>query len=204
MWRTSRLACSTSSPPAQRAEQVIQRNRQLFRLHTVQTTPLDLNGVIREAALVSGNRLTENQVTLNLQLADDLPTVNGDRIELQQVLLNLVANAIDAMEDVEEGSRRLQISSALADDQSVKVTVADNGVGLDGVDMRQLFTLSYTTKAAGTGVGLSISRSIVEAHGGQLWAEPNPERGATFCFSLPVASVVTASANVVASSGRSS
>ena len=186
---------------SQRAEQVIQRNRQLFRLHTVQTTPLDLNGVIREAALVSGNRLTENQVTLNMQLADDLPTVNGDRIELQQVLLNLVGNAIDALEDVEEGSRRLQISSALADDQSVKVTVADNGVGLDGVDMRQLFTLSYTTKAAGTGVGLSISRSIVEAHGGQLWAEPNPERGATFCFSLPVASVVTASANVVASSG---
>ena len=140
-------------------------------------------------------------MTLDLRLTDGLPTVNGDRIELQQVLLNLVANAIDAMEGVEEGARRLQITSALADDQSVKVTVADNGVGLEDVDMRRLFTLSYTTKAAGTGVGLSICRSIVEAHGGELWAEQNPERGATFCFSLPVASSVTESSNVVASSG---
>jgi PAS domain S-box-containing protein len=185
---------------SQRAEQVIHRNRQLFRLHTVQTTLLDLNGVIREAVLLSGSRLTENEVTLDMRLAADLPVVNGDRIELQQVLLNLVANAIDAMESVEGGSRRLRISSALADDQSVKVTVADNGVGLEDVDMRRLFTLSYTTKAAGTGVGLSISRSIVEAHGGQLWAEQNPERGATFCFSLPVPAPVTASSNIVASS----
>jgi PAS domain S-box-containing protein len=184
----------------QRAEQVIQRNRQLFRLHTVQAALLDLNGVIREAVLLSGNRLTENTVMLDMRLAEDLPDVSGDRIELQQVLLNLVANAIDAMEVVEEGSRRLQISSALTDRQSVKVTVADNGVGLEGVDMRQLFTLSYTTKAAGTGVGLSISRSIVEAHGGQLWAEPNPDRGATFCFSIPAALPVTASSNIVASS----
>jgi PAS domain S-box-containing protein len=186
----------------QRAEQVIQRNRQLFRLHTVQTAVLDLNGVIRDAVLLSGTRVTENGVTLDLRLTDGLPTVNGDRIELQQVLLNLVANAIDAMEGVEEGSRRLRISSTLADDQSVKVTVADNGVGLEGVDMRQLFTLSYTTKAAGTGVGLSISRSIVEAHGGQLWAEQNPERGATFCFSLPVPA--TASSTAVASLDSSS
>jgi PAS domain S-box-containing protein len=177
---------------SQRAEQVIQRNRELFRLHTVQTASLDLNGVIRDAVLLSGNRLTENGVTVHMRLADELVTVSGDRIELQQVLLNLLGNAIDAMEGVEEGARRLQISSVLVGDQSVKVTVADNGVGLAGVDMRQLFTLSYTTKPAGTGVGLSISRSIVEAHGGQLWAEPNPERGATFCFSLPIAAPLPA------------
>ena len=178
----------------QRAEQVIQRNRELFRLHTVQTMLLDLNSIIREATLLSGTLLTESGVTLDLRLTEDLPPVNGDRIELQQVLLNLVANAIDAMASVDAGSRRLQISSAVADEQSVRVTVADNGVGLEDVDMRRLFTLSYTTKPAGTGVGLSISRSIVEAHGGQLWAERNPAGGATFCFSLPVPAVAGRSA----------
>ncbi len=121
-----------------------------------------------------------------------LPAVNGDRLELQQVLLNLIANSIDAMESVDPGSRLIEVSSSLAPEGIVKVSVSDRGIGLDGVDMQKMFSLSYTTKATGSGVGLSISRSIVEAHGGKLWAERNAGRGATFCFTVPIHSTVVA------------
>jgi PAS domain S-box-containing protein len=170
---------------SQRAEQVIQRNRELFRHHTVQALPLHINAVIREAVVLTANRLKNGQVTLTTTLADGLPTIRGDRIELEQVLLNLIANSVDALERVEAVVRRIHISSSLDGDQSVKVAVTDNGVGLVDVDVQRMFTLSYTTKATGTGVGLSISRSIVEAHGGRLWAEDNPQGGATFAFTLP-------------------
>jgi signal transduction histidine kinase len=125
-------------------------------------------------------------------LGDDLPAVFGDRIELQQVLLNLIANSIDAMESVAPESRRIEISSSPTTEQFIQVTVTDQGMGLDGVDVERMFTLSYTTKDAGTGVGLSVSRSIVEAHGGKLWAERHQGRGATFCFTIPVYSSVVA------------
>ena len=169
----------------QRAEEVIQRNRELFRSHSVQTTALDINRVIEETVVLAGRRLLDNHVTLVTTLGEDLPPINGDRIELQQVLLNLFANAIDAMERVEPDVRRVQVSSSPID-HAVKISVTDNGVGLGDVDVERMFSLSYTTKVNGTGVGLSISRSIIEAHGGRLWAEPNPGPGATFCFTLPV------------------
>ena len=108
------------------------------------------------------------------------------------MLLNLISNAIDAMETVAPESRRIDISSSCAGDQFVQVRVTDQGKGLEGVDVDRMFTLSYTTKDAGTGVGLSVSRSIVEAHGGKLWAEQNAGRGATFCFTVPVRSSVVA------------
>jgi signal transduction histidine kinase len=111
--------------------------------------------------------------------------VAGDRIELQQVLLNLLANAVDAMKPLAGGTRVLRISSMLTDADGVTVTVSDNGVGFNGADLRQIFELAYTTKANGTGVGLAISRAIVDAHGGRLWAEPNAGAGATFTFTLP-------------------
>src|SRR4029079_2796243 len=117
-------------------------------------------------------------------LGADVPLVNGDRIELVQVLLNLVANAIDAMERVDRTARRMTVTTSMRDAGTVHVAVSDRGIGLAGVDVEKMFTLSYTTKATGMGVGLSISRSIVEAHGGRLWAEQNPEGGATFTFSL--------------------
>ena len=175
-----------------RAKEVIQRNRELFGHHKVQTAPLDINGVIREAVVLAGTQLTEAHVTVDTALADGLPIIRGDRIELQQVLLNLLVNAIEAMERVEVEARFIEISSSLADDQSVRVTVTDNGVGLGSVDVQRMFSLSYTTKPGGTGVGLSISRSIVEAHGGRLWAEPDHGRGATFCFTVPVHPTVVA------------
>ena len=169
-----------------RAEAVIRRNRELFRHHRVQTSSLDINAVVRELVVLSATRLQEDQVTVAMDLADDLPAVAGDRIELLQVLLNLLANAIDAMERVERSERRITITTSRLDGGAVVVEVKDCGVGLDAVDMQQMFTLSYTTKPTGTGVGLSISRSIIQAHGGRIWASQNANRGATFSFSLPV------------------
>lgn len=169
-----------------RAEAVIQRNRELFRHHRVQTSALDINAVVREVLVLSATRLQEHHVAVATELADDLPAVRGDRIELLQVLLNLLANAIDAMERVERSERRITITTSRLDQSAVVVAVKDRGIGLDAVDMQRMFTLSYTTKATGTGVGLSISRSIIQAHGGHIRASQNADRGATFAFSLPV------------------
>lgn len=176
----------------QRAEEVIKRNRELFRHHKVEAEPVDINAVISDAAALVAARLRDNQITLATSLSEGLPPVTGDRIELEQVLLNLIANSIDAMERVAPETRRIDISSSFTGDQFVQVTVADQGTGLEGVDVEKMFTLSYTTKDTGTGVGLSVSRSIVEAHGGRLWAEEIGDRGATFCFTVPVHSSVVA------------
>jgi PAS domain S-box-containing protein len=171
-----------------RAGEVIQRNRELFRNQSVQTAALNINDVIADAIALARPRLTERHITLATALGDDVPAVSGDRIELQQVILNLLANAIDAMDGVEPRSRRLNLASSRVGD-GVKVTIADTGVGLRDVDVERMFSLSYTTKANGTGVGLSISRSIIEAHGGRVWAEPASCDGATFCFTVPRAGV---------------
>ena len=172
---------------AHHAEAVIRSNRELFRNQRVQTSALEINDVVREVLALSAARLREHHVTVTAALAKDLPSARGDRIELLQVLLNLLANAIDAMDPVEEAKRRITITTSQSDAGAVVVAVRDCGVGLDAVDMQRMFTLSYTTKATGTGVGLSVSRSIIEAHGGRIWASPNADCGATFSFSLPVA-----------------
>ena len=171
---------------SQRAEDVIQHNRRLFRDHVVERTPLDINDIIRESVTLMAPRLRDNHVQVDTTLGGDLPRVNGDRIELEQVLVNLISNAVDALETVEPAARHIEVTSSMpADDQTVVVTVKDNGTGFHGVESQQLFALSYTTKPNGSGVGLAVSRSIVEAHGGQLWAEKNPAGGATFQFSVP-------------------
>ena len=176
----------------QRAEEVIRRNRDLFRHHKVEAAAVDINAVIGEVGALVASRLRDNHIALVTSLGEGLPAVTGDRIELQQVLLNLIANAIDAMERVAPDARRIDISSSCTTEQFVQVTVTDQGMGLGGVDVERMFTLSYTTKDAGTGVGLSVSRSIVEAHGGKLWAEQHQGRGATFCFTIPAHSSVAA------------
>jgi PAS domain S-box-containing protein len=168
------------------ANEVIQRNRQLFRQRTVQKEPVDVHAVIHEVAVLAETQLQNRRTVLTTDSASPLPAVIGDRIELQQVLLNLIVNGIDATESVDPGPRRIVVSTELVAEGLVKVSVSDNGVGLDGVDMQQMFSLSYTTKANGSGIGLSLSRSIVEAHGGTLWAEPNQDAGATFSFTVPV------------------
>ena len=181
-----RAALSDVIEAGQRANEIIRRNRELFRHHTIQLTPLDLNAIVRDVESLARSRLQAANVTLITSIERDMPAVYGDRVELQQVLLNLIGNSIDAMEGVESDSRRIVISSSRAATGHVMVSVRDNGVGLAGVDRERMFALAYTTKPSGSGVGLSISRSIIEAHGGRLWAEDNVPRGATFSFTLPV------------------
>jgi PAS domain S-box-containing protein len=170
----------------QRADEIIRRNRELFRHRAVQKSALDLNAVISEVEILARTRLQASQITLATVLAPYLPAVNGDRVELQQVLLNLIANSIDAIEGLAPASRIIEVASCLTPDGIVKVSVRDTGVGLHDVDTQRMFAISYTTKPTGSGVGLSISRAIVEAHGGQLWAEQNAGHGATFSFTVPV------------------
>jgi len=166
----------------QRAAEVIQRNRELFRHQAVRSAPVNINAVIEDTLALAARRLTDSGVVPTVRLAEHLPSVRGDRVELQQVLLNLIANAIDATEPLP--AKRVWIRSS-EDDGGVRVEVGDNGIGLGHVDMRRMFSLSYTTKPNGTGVGLSVSRAIVDAHGGRIWAEANAEGGASFYFTLP-------------------
>ena len=180
-----RAALSDVVEAGQRANEIIRRNRELFRHHTVQMTALDLNTIFRDVESLARSRLQAGNVRLITTAGADVPPVHGDRVELQQVLLNLIGNSIDAMEGVDADERYIEISSSLGPDGSVKVSVRDMGVGLAGVDRERMFALAYTTKPSGSGVGLSISRSIVEAHGGRLWAEENVPHGATFSFTLP-------------------
>ena len=203
------LRCLTGSPPdvtevrealfdvvsaGQRADEIIRRNRELFRHHAVQKSALDVNAVIADVSQLARGRLQAGHIMLQTRLAPGLPAVNGDRVELQQVLLNLIANSIDAMDGIDGASRLIEVSSGLTPEGIVKVSVRDTGVGLQGVDTRRMFALSYTTKPTGSGVGLSISRAIVEAHGGQLWSEQNAGRGATFSFTIPLHATMASSA----------
>jgi PAS domain S-box-containing protein len=181
-----RVALADVVAAAQRADDVISRNRELFKDHTVQKVPLDVNAVIREVTVLAAQRLRASRVRLTANTAEALPLVNADRVEIQQVLLNLISNSIDAMEGVNPDLRCISISTSVDGDGMLKVSVHDGGVGLKGVDLHRMFSLSYTTKPRGTGVGLSVSRAIVEAHGGRLWAEQNPGAGATFSFTIPI------------------
>jgi signal transduction histidine kinase len=127
-----------------------------------------------------------------MQLAEVLPLIKGDRVQLQQVMLNLVINAIDAMSAIDEGPRELTISTAMNEPGAVLVTVRDSGPGITAENIERLFEPFYTTKASGMGMGLSICRSIIEAHGGRLWASANVPRGAIFQFTVPVDPAVSA------------
>jgi signal transduction histidine kinase len=166
----------------ERAAEMLQRNRELFRHRTVRTVPLDMNEVIGEARSLAGWRLNDSNVSIEMSLTRNLPVVSGDRVELQQVLLNLIGNAIDAVES--RANPKVWIRSS-HNGNEVRIEVGDNGIGLGEVDTLRMFSLSYTTKPNGTGVGLSVSRAIVDAHRGRIWAEPNPEGGASFLFTLP-------------------
>jgi signal transduction histidine kinase len=128
--------------------------------------------------------LLKHNVSLQTELAADLPLIEGDRIQLQQVILNLILNAVEAMSDVDEGARELQISTGREASNSVRVTVRDFGPGLDPQSADHLFEAFYTTKPDGLGMGLPICRSIIEAHGGRLWVTANDPRGAVFQFTL--------------------
>jgi signal transduction histidine kinase len=146
---------------------------------------VDLNEATQEVIALSLSDLQRNRVILRPEFADDLPVVTGDRVQLQQVILNLLKNASDAMRAVNDRPRQLRIRTERGIDDHVRLTIQDAGVGLDPQAMDRLFQAFYTTKDDGMGIGLSVSRSIIERHHGHLWAEPNDGPGATFSFSIP-------------------
>jgi signal transduction histidine kinase len=169
-----------------RASEVIARVRALFTKKELATESVDLNGATREVTALLLGELQRNRVLLRLELAHDLPAVTGDRIQLQQVILNLVRNASDAMAAVDDRPRQLLIRTEDQDGDGVRLSVRDAGVGVDPQNMPKLLDAFYTTKSDGMGIGLSVSRSIIERHHGRLWAEPNAGPGITFSFSIPV------------------
>jgi len=177
-----------------RASDVITRLRALFSNEELTLELLDLNEVTREVIALALSDLQGNRVTLQSELADDIPSVVGDRIQLQQVILNLLRNASDAMIDVHDRSRHVLIRTEREDGDRVRLSVRDAGVGVDPESITKLLDAFYTTKSDGMGIGLSVSRSIVEQHGGRLWAEPNDGPGATFSFSIPSGAVSVADA----------
>jgi C4-dicarboxylate-specific signal transduction histidine kinase len=166
-----------------RASEIINRIRLLFKKGTPQLELVDVNEVVREMIVLLRGEATRYNVSIRTELAAELPSVLGDRVQLQQVLMNLVMNSIDAMKDV-DGTRELAIKSQGAENEQVLVTVSDTGMGLPAQQAEQIFQAFFTTKPHGTGMGLRISRSIVESHGGRLWADNNSPRGASFCFTL--------------------
>jgi hypothetical protein len=169
-----------------RASDVITRLRALFSRKALALEPLDLNEATREVIALSSNDLQRHRIILQLQLVDDLPPIIGDRIQLQQVILNLLRNASEAMVNVHDRPRQLLIRTEREDRDFVRLTVRDAGVGLSPQSLKSLFDPFHSTKSSGMGIGLFISKSIIESHQGRLWAEPNDNApGATFSFSIP-------------------
>jgi PAS domain S-box-containing protein len=167
-----------------RASDVITRIRALVRKADEEKAQLDMNHAIQEVAALAQGEVGRNRVALRMELAADVSPVLGDRVQLQQVILNLVMNGVEAMASVADRPRELLIYSRQHESDKVLVAVQDSGIGIDRQNLEKVFNAFYTTKSQGMGMGLAISRSIVENHGGQLWAVPNDGPGATFQFTL--------------------
>jgi signal transduction histidine kinase len=180
----AREAATRMVKDATRAAEIISRVGLLFKKSTPEREPVDVNEVIREMIVLLRSEATRYSISVRTELAD-LPPVMGDRVQLQQVLMNLMTNGIDAMKDA-DGTRELIICSQQAEDGQLMVSVSDTGVGLPPEQASQIFNAFFTTKPHGTGMGLRISRSIVESHGGRLWAANNSSRGASFHLTLPI------------------
>jgi signal transduction histidine kinase len=185
IWTKRAAPWSGSSKISNRAGEVIRRVRALATRTDAQKAPLDVNHAVNEAIVLVRRELLSHQVSLRMELSPALPVVLADRTQLQQVIINLVINAIEAMQAVTDRPRELVIQSYQVEAHQVQLTVKDCGVGIFAEDADRLFNAFFTTKASGMGMGLSICRSIIAAHGGRLWAEPNLPQGATFHFTLP-------------------
>jgi signal transduction histidine kinase len=169
-----------------RASEVIRRVRALANKTDIEKVPLDVNDVVREAIALVQRELISQRVSLRMELAPALPMIPGDRVQLQQVIINLVMNGIEAMQSVTDRPRELVVRSGQDEAGQALISVADCGVGIAAENVDRLFNPFFTTKSSGMGMGLSICRSIMEAHGGRLWATANIPHGATFQFTLPV------------------
>ena len=170
---------------ARRAGEIINRIRSFAKKASPQKDWMDLNHTVRDVIALARSEVERNRVALETELSDDLPLVFADRIQLQQVMLNLIMNAVEAMSEMSDRPRQLLIRTDTDESRGIVVAVHDSGPGLKPEDLHRLFTPFYTTKPQGMGMGLAICRSIIEAHGGHLGATPTDDRGATFRFTLP-------------------
>jgi signal transduction histidine kinase len=168
-----------------RASDVITRLRNLYSKKEVTPEAVDLNDATREVIALSSSDLQRNRVDLRAELADDLPPIIGDRVQLQQVILNLLTNASDAMRSVDDRPRQIVIRTQRDEADGVRLSVRDAGAGFQPQSADKLFEAFYTTKSGGMGIGLSVSRSIIEGHHGRLWATRRDGHGAAFTFSVP-------------------
>jgi len=171
---------------AARASEIIVQVRNLTKGSPPERHSLDINEIILSTLVLIDREVQQNQISLQTHLSNDMPTIQGDRVQLQQVILNLLLNAIDAINSAPAGSRTLVISSASNDPKSVRISIQDSGAGFAPENLDRLFDAFYTTKRDGMGMGLAISRSIVETHGGRIWATPAAPNGAIFQFTLPI------------------
>jgi PAS domain S-box-containing protein len=176
------LECIVSD--TDRAGDVISRIRSLIKKAPPRTESFDMNEAIRNVIVLTHHETVKEGISVETQLAEGLPLIQGDRVQMQQVLLNLIINAIEAMSTADEGARELLIRTAKSPSDTVLVGVEDSGPGLDPANTERAFEAFYTTKAGGLGLGLSICQSIIEAHGGRFWASANVPRGAIFQFTV--------------------
>jgi C4-dicarboxylate-specific signal transduction histidine kinase len=180
----ARAAAMRIVKDAKRAAEITSRIREFFSKGTSQRELVHVNEIIREMIVLLRGETTQNNILVLTDLAADLPQVMADRVQLQQVLVNLIINGIEAIREANR-TRELAIKSLRAETGKVLVSVSDTGVGLPSQQMEQIFNAFFTTKPHGTGMGLRISRSIIQSHGGRLWAAANSPCGASFCFTLP-------------------
>jgi len=182
----ARAALECVAQQGTRASDVVRHIRAMFTKAAPERTTIDLNDLIRDVCNLIEGAAVRNQVVLQTELTTDVPAIVGDRVQLQQVIVNLVLNGIEAMSGVQERRRRLLIRSEMSNSNEVVVAIRDSGIGIDPKDEKKLFDPFFTTKEQGMGMGLAISSSIIEAHGGRLWATSNSDYGATLRFTLPV------------------
>jgi len=181
----ARAAVDSIAQQGTRASEVVRHIRAMFTKATPERTKVLVNDLIREVSTLIEGAAARNQVALQTELGADLSAIMGDRVQLQQVIVNLILNGIEAMSEVADRPRLLLIRSTMQSSDEVLVAVRDSGVGIAPKDEKRIFDAFFTTKAQGMGMGLSISHSIIEAHGGRLWASANSDHGATVQFALP-------------------
>jgi signal transduction histidine kinase len=171
---------------ATHASEVISRIRMLLKKGVQERAPVYLNEIIGEVLTLTQGEILKNHIAMQTDLCAELPPILGDRVELHQVVLNLIINGIEAMRSITNASRKLLIRAGTLEPDAVLVSVQDTGVGIDPRNIHRIFEPFFTSKLGGMGMGLSIGRSIIEAHGGRLWVESQPDRGAVFQFTLPI------------------
>jgi len=169
-----------------RASEILARIRAMVQKSPPHKQWIDINDALSEVLTLVGSQAERHHVSIDSILSDDMPPVWADRVQVQQVILNLVMNAIEAMADTPDGLRRIAVESRLVGDTTVHVSVRDHGSGVSPEESDRVFEAFHSTKPNGLGMGLAISRGIVQAHHGRLWASANADRGATFQFTLPV------------------